>query len=79
MTKEEKVKNILAFISILFGEEYDLVPAIMKMSPDYLIEKFERYVLSDRPQSDWGLHPSLRRNFFNRYLEKYKIDISSEE
>ena len=76
MTREEKVKNILAFLSILFGEEYDLSTAIMKMNPDYLIEKFERYCLSDRPESDWGLHPSLRRVFFNKYCDKYDIEIT---
>lgn len=73
LSKEEKVKNIMAFLSIIFSEDFDLAPALIKMGPDYLIEKFERYVLSDRPESEWGLHPSLRIDFFDKYCEKYRL------
>ena len=73
LDKKEKVKNIMAFLSIIFGEDYDFANALFKMHPDYLIEKFDRYVLSDRPESDWGLHPSLRIEFFNEYCDKYKL------
>jgi len=76
MTEHEKVKNIFAFLSILFGEKYELLSEIMDFRPEYLIEKFERYVLSTRPESDWGLHPSLRRTVFDKYCEKYNLPIT---
>lgn len=77
LTKEQKVKNIFCFLAILFGEDINLAQKIMGMSPDYLIEKFERYVLSDRYQADWGLHPSLRRGVFDVYCQKHKLNITS--
>lgn len=47
-TKEDKLKNIFAFLSILFGDDLVLIDKLLKMSPDYLIEKWERYVESLR-------------------------------
>lgn len=76
MDDKQKVKNIFAFLSILFGEKNNALVEIMDMPPDYIIEKFERYVLSTRPESDWGLHPSLRRNVFDRYCEKWDLPIT---
>lgn len=73
MDKTEKVKNILAFLAILFGEKDDFFEQIMDFTPEYIIEKFERYVLSNNIQSNWGLHPSLRKSVFNRYCSKYKL------
>lgn len=78
MTDKDKVKNIMAFLSILFGEKWECIAEIMEMPPDYIIEKFERYVLSTRPEADWGLHPSLRRNVFNRYCERWKLPITED-
>lgn len=77
MTTEQKVKNIFAFLSILFGEDLELAHKIFEMPPDYLIEKFERYIESPRYEADWGLHPSLRRSVFDRYCEKYALTISA--
>lgn len=74
MTKEDQVKNIIAFLSILFGESDVFCNVIMKFPPDYLIEKFNRYILSQRDEHSWGLHPSLRRNVFNEYCIKYGLD-----
>jgi len=76
MTTEDKVKNIIAFLCIMFGEESYCMQEIMNIPPDYVIEKFERYVLSTRDESDWGLHPTLRRGAFNQYCEKWKLHIS---
>ena len=78
MTKEEKVKNIFAFLSILFVEKRDCLINILDMTPDYIIEKFERYVISTSPGSSWGLHPSLRKSVFNKYCEKYGLPIEEE-
>jgi hypothetical protein len=74
MTKNEKLKNVLAFCSILFGESDIWWDHIMEFNPDYLIEKFERYIEHNNPSSPWGLHPSLRRKVFNKYLDKYGIE-----
>jgi hypothetical protein len=79
LTPEQKVKNIFAFLAIVFGEDLELAEEIMEMRPEYLIEKFDRYVLSDQYQADWGLHPSLRKGIFNRYCIKHKLNIISYE
>ena len=60
MTKNEQVANIIAFLSILFGEEEEF-KSIMQFNPNYIIEKFERYVLSTEVEYPWGMHPSLRK------------------
>jgi len=73
MNKETKVKNILSFLAIMFGEDDTWYKNIMNKHPDYLIEKFERYCLSDRSEWQWGMHPSLKRSFFDAYCEKYKL------
>lgn len=73
MTEQQQIKNIIAFLAIFFGESKLWHEEIMKFPPDYLIEKFERYIESDRYGADWGLHPSLRRNVFDVYCEKHKI------
>ena len=73
MTKEQQIKNIIAFLSIVFGESKVWHDEIMNFHPDYLIEKFNRYVLSANNEYDWGLHPALRRRVFEPYCEKHKI------
>lgn len=73
ITKEQQVKNILAFLAILFGESHLWHDEIMHFTPDYLIEKFTRYMESGGAESAWGLHPSLRQKAFNRYLHKWDI------
>ena len=79
MTKQQQIKNIIAFLSILFGESKIWEDEIMNFSPDYLIEKFNRYINSDRYEADWGIHPLLRRNVFNRYCDKHKIPCNEYE
>ncbi len=78
MTIQEKVKNIFAFLSIMFGDDWEAMKILMNKPPNYIIEKFERYVLSTRPESDWGLHLGLRNTVFNRYCEKYDLPITFE-
>lgn len=73
MTEQQKIKNILAFLAILFGESKIWHEEIMGFSPQYLIEKFNRYILSTLHESDWGLHQSLRRSVFEPYCKKYNI------
>lgn len=79
MPKEEQVKNIIAFLAILFGKSKLWHQEIMHYSPDYLIEKFDRYILSTRDESNWGLHPLLRRSVLEPYCKKHKIPITHDE
>jgi hypothetical protein len=74
MTKNEQVANIIAFLTILFGVD-DEMESIMKFSPDYIIEKFYRYILSDSIEYPWGLHPSLKRGIFQRYVDKWHLQL----
>lgn len=73
MTKQQQIKNILVFLAILFGESKIWFDEIINFHPDYLIEKFERYINSTRHQSDCGLHLSVRIGLFEPYCEKYNI------
>lgn len=73
MTREDKIKNIFAFLCILFGEDADCCNAIINMSPDYIIEKFERYVLSEKEEWAWGLHPLTKSRIFDEYFRHWRI------
>lgn len=73
MTDQQQIKNIIAFLSILFGESRLWYDEIMKIPPDYIIEKFNRYIELDKFGADWGLHPSLRTCVYEPYLIKWKI------
>lgn len=75
MTKNEKIANIIVFLSILFGEDNEAFEKIMDFNPDYIIEKFERYVLSQRVEYPWGMHPALRKRAFNRYIDKWALEL----
>ncbi len=73
---ETQLKNMLAFLSILFGEDLHLSNELMQKNPHYLLEKWERYVESTSEEHPWGLHPNLRHNYFDRYFNKWKKEIS---
>lgn len=79
MTKSDQVKNILAFLGIMFAENTEVYKEIMRKSPSYLIKKFERYILSQRDEHEWGLHPSLRRTYFNSYCRKWAEELQEEK
>ncbi len=79
MNKSDKVKNIVAFLCIIFSE--DSLDALFEKTPDYILEKFERFVESPR-NDEWlrGLHPTLRRHAFDRWVDNNseileKLDI----
>jgi len=76
ITKNEQIANIVAFLAIIFCEDCKTWDSIIKFSPDYLIEKFERYVLSMRVEYPWGLHPSLRNRCFQRYVDKWELKLN---
>jgi hypothetical protein len=77
MTKHEKIANIVAFLTILFGEDEEM-NTIMKFNPSYIIEKFDRYVESTTIEYPWGMHPALRNNIFHRYMDKWKLELKDE-
>lgn len=77
MTKHEQVANIIAFLSILFGESPG-INTVMEFSPDYIIEKFNRYIESSRVEYHWGMHPSLRRQIFHLYVDKWELELKDE-
>ena len=74
MTNHEKVANIVTFLLILFGEDEEL-KTIMKFSPKYLIEKFERYIENSRIEYPWGMHPVLRNGPFQEYVDKWELQL----
>ena len=73
LTDEQRIRNVMAFLSIMFGEDQHMWGAIMQLNPLYVVEKFERYVLSEINEADWGLHPALRRRTYNQWMEKHGI------
>jgi len=73
----DKLKNILAFLSILFGEDIGLNRVLMEMNPHYLIEKWEKYVESIHIEHPWGVHTSLRHTYFDRYFNKWKEELKT--
>ena len=77
MTKHEQAANITAFLCILFGEDAEIA-AIMNYSPQYVIEKFERYIETTRVEYPWGMHPALRSGLFRRYVDKWELEIKDE-
>ncbi len=78
MKKDQQVNNILAFLAIVFGEDGFFESSIMKFPPDYLIEKFERYILSSRYEASWGIHPALRHQTLDKYCKQWKIKTGDE-
>ena len=74
-------RNLLAFVALMNGESSHW----LKVSPDYLIEKYQRYlgaggVYREPPDTDaWqsGLHPALRA-LTNRYCEQWGITMPDE-
>lgn len=64
---------------ILFGDDRDVCNKIMEFNPDYVIEKFNRYILSTKKEYAWGLHPSLRSFIFHRYVDKWELELKDLE
>lgn len=76
MTKNEQLGNIIAFLSIVFGDEDPRVfDRIVELHPDYIIEKFNRYIESTRVEFPWGMHPALRDHAFYKYMRRWQIEL----
>jgi hypothetical protein len=70
MNKKDQVENIVCFLLIVLGEEAGIILS-NEMHPDYLLEKFYRYVLSDQPEHEWGIRPGLR-GLLDLYVDKWE-------
>lgn len=78
MSDIDKLKNILSFLCILFHEKHDVMETVFDLSPEYIMEKYERYVKADRREWTWGMHPSIKRGLFVTWLKKYGVEFSEE-
>lgn len=74
-----KVKNVFAFLTLIFGEREMWHGQIMDINPEYILEKFNRYVHSHRDESQYGMHPMLKKEIFDRYCEKWEIPNVTEK
>ena len=74
MTELDKneIKNIVAFLMIVFGES-DVMGELIKTSPNYLLEKWKRYIGSDHDNYIWGLHPCLRTQL-DLYIKRWSLE-----
>lgn len=66
-------QNLLAFLAIMHG---DTVMNLVTVSPDYICEKYERYVgpvdlINTKDDYQWGLHPTVRSLFINAYHQRW--------
>lgn len=74
MNKKDKIKNILTFLCIIFGESFEFLNWLHdNISPEYLIEKYERYIESEIPEYEWGMHPNLKTYIFDEYCAKWNL------
>lgn len=65
MNKDE-FKNLIAFCILMQNGE-----GIITKSPDYVLEKYERYLeTSEKEAWKWGLHPVSQR-LLNEYIGKW--------
>lgn len=71
------LKNWIAFKVLIDACIYDMNDKMP--SAEYLKEKFERYVLSEKPDAyKWGIHPLVVRQLYH-YFDKYHIPLDADE
>ena len=63
---DNKLKNIVAFCALMENGN-----GIRGKAPSYIIEKFERYCLSDNETFKGGLHPLLRKEVFEEWIKRW--------
>lgn len=78
MSDEDKLKNIFSFLCIMFGNDMDIMERIYQYSPEYIMEKYERYVKSDARQWPWGMHPLIKKGVFSSWLKKHNVEVSED-
>jgi len=64
ISKKNKLKNIVAFCALMQNG------SILDQSPDYILEKFERYCTSNWEDWRWGLD-SNRRQLLSKWCKKW--------
>lgn len=62
---EKQLKNLIVFCILMENND-----GILGKSPDYIIEKFERFVGKNDDSFKWGLD-SNNQEKFNKYLKKW--------
>lgn len=62
---KEKLLNIIAFCALMENND-----GIIGKSPDYIIEKFNRYCLSEEGEYAWGLD-AIRQKIVQDWKEKW--------
>lgn len=69
--KNIKLLNIVAFYELMNNGE-----GIISKSPDYIMEKFERYVMSEREEAEiyWGLD-DVRKVSVALWAAKWRIKV----
>lgn len=69
----EQFKNLIGFLTVILNED---VMKLATMSPDYIVEKFQRFlgdpskIINEDVSEFGGIHAILRRDFLTKY---YKI------
>jgi hypothetical protein len=71
--------NLLQFIALTSHNKY-----VLELSPDYIIEKFKRYINDDINTIDMdkdigGIHPTVMEKIIDPYMEKWKIHINRKD
>jgi iron-sulfur cluster repair protein YtfE (RIC family) len=69
--------NILAFIALMGTNKY-----VLELNPDYIIDKYERYIgdpskVSDDIEHFSGLHPVLREQIIDSYHQIWRESIET--
>lgn len=70
--KTDEFLNIIAFISLSMDSGFN--PPLN--SPDYILEKYIRYINNDKSAYNWGLDSSRRKYIIN-YLSRWNKQIKS--
>ncbi len=78
MSDVDKLKNVLSFLCILFNEEDNIMEAVFSFSPEYILEKYERYIKSDKIEWPWGMHPCIKHGLFVSWLKKHNVEYSDD-
>lgn len=73
LPKKDKVKNILCFLIILFGEDLHTMSLLGHFSPNYIIEKYNRYIESALIEHESGIHTNFRTELLDTYCSKWHL------
>lgn len=69
---DNKLMNMVAFLVLMQGHG-----GILDKSPDYIMEKFERYVGKDTDAWSWGLD-STNMEVLNQWVQRWILNEGNE-